>query len=107
MCSSTTDFKNQLTLIKLSFCHSYLSYSPLCIALSITWPYYNMCKMLVFDDASKGCYSITFSISTVAYADIPSILPVKPSFSVVVALMEIFSSSVPITFARQDFMAGT
>ena len=36
----------------------------------------------------------------------PSCLPVKPSFSVVVALMEILSSSVLRTFARHAFMAG-
>ena len=34
-----------------------------------------------------------FCISTVAYAAIPSCRPVKPNFSVVVALMEISSTS--------------
>ena len=52
---------------------------------------------------------LLFRIRTVYpnVAEMPSILPVKPSFSVVVALMDIWSSSTPITSARQAFMAGT
>ena len=48
----------------------------------------------------------SFSIKTVAYADIPSIRPVKPSRSVVVALIETLSISVFITSARQLCIAG-
>ncbi|CCY66036.1 unknown [Prevotella sp. CAG:1124] len=50
------------------------------------------------------CY---FVINATAYALIPSSRPVKPSRSVVVALIDIWSSSTPITSARQAFMAGT
>lgn len=47
-----------------------------------------------------------FCISTVAYAAIPSCRPVKPNFSVVVALMEISSTSTWRTSAHHPFHFG-
>ena len=47
-----------------------------------------------------------FCISTVAYAAIPSCRPVKPNFSVVVALMEISSTSTWRTSAITRFISG-
>ena len=47
-----------------------------------------------------------FCISTVAYAAIPSCRPVKPNFSVVVALMEISSTSTGRTSAITRFISG-
>ena len=47
-----------------------------------------------------------FEISTTAYAEMPSSRPVKPNFSVVVALMEMSSVSIPITSANTCCICG-
>ena len=47
-----------------------------------------------------------FEISTTAYAEIPSSRPVNPNFSVVVALIDTSSTSMPITSAKTCCICG-
>ena len=57
--------------------------------------------LLIYINSEYQAYS-----KTVAYAEIPSSLPVKPSFSVVVALMLTASTSICMQLARHSCISG-